>query len=199
MATPAQIEAQYFALWATVQLSGSRLSEIDATITRLMRGQARYEYVALRTPKRMPWVVIALLHLRECDLNFSQHLHNGDPLSTRTVRVPKGRPLSAGPWTWEQSAFDALRNDRIDAIVNWDIAQILGAMERYNGLGYRKKGLRSPYIWGATNHQQLGKYVRDGVFDPDVMDRQLGVAALLHRMCTTKAIALAACAATKIV
>jgi hypothetical protein len=56
---------------------------------------------------------------------------------------------------------------------------MLSAAEPYNGYGYRNKGLRSPYLWASTNHQQRGKYVADGVFNASVMDTQMGVAAML--------------------
>jgi hypothetical protein len=56
---------------------------------------------------------------------------------------------------------------------------MLWALEPYNGYGYRNKGLRSPYLWASTNHQQRGKYIRDRVFDPTVMDEQVGCAAQL--------------------
>ena len=42
-------------------------------------------------------------------MRFDQHLHNGDPLSGRTTHVPPGRPRPASPpFTWEQSAHDAI-------------------------------------------------------------------------------------------
>jgi hypothetical protein len=56
---------------------------------------------------------------------------------------------------------------------------MLWALEPFNGYGYRNKNLRSPYIWASTNHQQKGKYVADGVFSYDVMDTQVGCAAVL--------------------
>ena len=62
---------------------------------------------------------------------------------------------------------------------DWTIAYALFRNEGFNGFGYRNKGLRSPYLWGGTTHQQRGKYVRDGVFDSTVMDTQLGVAAVI--------------------
>jgi hypothetical protein len=54
--------------------------------------------------------------------------------------------------------------------------------EVFNGLGYVPRGENSPYVWAGTNHEQLGKYVADGQFDPSVDDPQLGVAAVLIRL-----------------
>ncbi len=56
------------------------------------------------------------------------------------------------------------------------------ACEKYNGLGYAARGIPSPYVWSGTDQYRSGKYVRDGVFDPSVVDRQLGCAGLLLAM-----------------
>jgi hypothetical protein len=42
--------------------------------------------------------------------------------------------------------------------------------------------LPSPYIWSGTDQYKSGKYVRDGIYDPDVVDGQLGCAGLLMAM-----------------
>lgn len=62
---------------------------------------------------------------------------------------------------------------------------MLTLLEMYNGLGYYRKGIPSPYIWAGTDQYKKGKYVRDGVFDPEVVDKQLGVAGLI--MCLDEA------------
>jgi hypothetical protein len=73
---------------------------------------------------------------------------------------------------------------------------MLTNLERFNGLGYfsgpvkkrdgdiiiRYPSMPSPYIWGGTNQQVRGKYIRDGVFDPEHMDTQLGCAGLILTM-----------------
>lgn len=56
---------------------------------------------------------------------------------------------------------------------------MLTVMEQYNGLGYAYKNTPSPYIWSGTDQYQKGKYIRDHVFDPNVVDKQLGVAGLI--------------------
>lgn len=55
-------------------------------------------------------------------------------------------------------------------------------LELYNGLGYFRKGLPSPYVWSGTDQYKRGKYVADGVFDPNVIDKQLGCAGLVMAM-----------------
>jgi lysozyme family protein len=39
----------------------------------------------------VPWYVIAVIHNMECGLDFTEHLHNGDPLACRTINDPPKR------------------------------------------------------------------------------------------------------------
>jgi lysozyme family protein len=39
----------------------------------------------------VPWYVIAVIHNMECGLDFTEHLHNSDPLARRTINDPPGR------------------------------------------------------------------------------------------------------------
>ncbi|MFT5708047.1 MAG: hypothetical protein ACI9ES_002349, partial [Oceanospirillaceae bacterium] len=58
-------------------------------------------YCQVGDPLGIPWWFIAVLHLLESTFNFTTHLHNGDPLSARTKREPKGRPKTgSAPFTW---------------------------------------------------------------------------------------------------
>ncbi len=97
------------------------------------------------------------------------------------MHVPAGR----GPFaSWEEAAVDALVNCSPHAARNkdWSIGAALTKLEEYNGLGYAARGRPSPYIWSGTNQYVSGKYVRDGVYDPNVVDSQLGCAGLLMAM-----------------
>ncbi len=81
---------------------------------------------------------------------------------------------------------------RVDALVDcaphaarnkdWSVGGTLAKLEEYNGLGYAARGRPSPYIWSGTDQYRSGKYVRDGVYDPDAVDSQLGCAGLLMAM-----------------
>jgi lysozyme family protein len=69
--------------------------------------------------------VVAVIHQMECSGDFTKHLHNGDTLKARTVQVPTGRPLTGKPpFTWEQSATDALTMLGINKWQDWTIAGI---------------------------------------------------------------------------
>ena len=85
----------------------------------------------------------------ESSLNFKRHLHNGDPLTARTVHVPSGRPRQGDPpFTWEQSAADALTLRNLGPRTDWSLSGTLYALEGYNGWGYRRyhPEVFSPYL-----------------------------------------------------
>lgn len=157
----------------------TRSTPIEKQAARIRANRARYEAVSAKTG--VPWDVIAVIHYRESSGDFAGVLHNGQKIigtGRKTTLVPKGR----GPFTsWEQAAIDALTNCAPYAARNkdWSLANTLDVLERYNGLGYRNKGLPSPYLWAGTDQYVKGKYVADGKYDPNHVDQQLGVAAIL--------------------
>jgi lysozyme family protein len=143
--------------------------------------KARYQAVAAKTG--VPWFIISVIHERESSQDWTGNLAQGDPWDRVSVHVPAGR----GPFkSWEDAAIDALVNCAPHAARNkdWGVGGALALLESYNGLGYATRGLPSPYIWSGTDQYTSGKYVRDFVYDPGVVDRQLGCAALLKSMMT---------------
>src|SRR5262249_31181321 len=115
-------------------------------------------------------------------------LNKGDPPGARPVRVPGGRPpFGIPPFEWEDSAIDALTLKDLDDVRLWSVERIAFQLEAYNGWGYRtrKTGINSPYLWSFTNNYKKGKFVRDRVFDPDSVSRQIGAMALLRRLIDT--------------
>ena len=160
----------------------TRSTEINAQAAKIRANRYRYQTVAAQTG--VPWDVIGVIHYRESSGSFAGVLHNGQKIigtGKKTTLVPKGR----GPFkTWEDAAVDALLNCPPYAGKNkdWSIAGTLDLLERYNGLGYRNKGLPSPYLWAGTDQYVKGKYVADGRFDPNYVDTQLGVAPILKKI-----------------
>ena len=113
------------------------------------------------------------------------HLHNGDPLTARTVHVPKGRPENGSPpFTWEESAADALDYDKLTNNSNWTVAGIAYAIEGYNGWGYRNyhSDVKSPYLWSFSNLYIQGKYTEDGKWSQTTVSDQCGAMVLLKVM-----------------
>ncbi|HMV65980.1 MAG TPA: peptidoglycan-binding protein [Myxococcota bacterium] len=140
----------------------------------------RYERVAAATG--VPAELIAAIHFREGSGNFNTYLHNGQPLGQVTTVVPKGVYFT----NWEDAAIDALRaKDSVRKDLKMtkdtqDLAAIATYAERYNGLGYHNKGRVSPYVYSGTDQYKSGKYVADGQFDPNAVDKQLGVMAMVR-------------------
>jgi lysozyme family protein len=58
----------------------------------------------------------------------------------------------------------------------------LEQFERSNGLGYRRRGINSPYLWSCTNHYTKGRFVADGKFSPTAVAQYCGAAAMLKRL-----------------
>jgi lysozyme family protein len=167
----------------------ARHAEMDATLDRIFAHQDRYEKVANKLPAP-PWFVVALIHYREADLDFTTHLFNGDPLARPTVNEPKGQPPGNGPFTWEESAWAALRWDKMDKLVYSNTAQIAWALENYNGWGYFERHTVSPYLWAGSDQYTTGKFVSDGHYSPTFVDQQLGAMTLLRHAINRGRIAL---------
>lgn len=151
----------------------------DWVAKRLYSTKIRYQGVAAQTG--VPWFVIAVIHERESSQNFSRSLAQGDPWDKISTHVPKGR----GPFpNWEAAAVDALAICPPFAArwKDWSPGGTMTLLEQYNGLGYANKGLPSPYVWAGTDQYVKGKYVADGVFDPNAIDKQLGCAGLILAM-----------------
>lgn len=174
---------EYQQLFDSCQILPERQSLLNQMTQQLRTGEARYRGVS--DPLGIPWYVVAVLHAMEGGSDFKRHLHNGDPLTARTVQVPAGRPkLGAPPFTWEQSANDALRLDKYDSWTDWSVPGILYKWEGYNGWGYRSyhPECKTPYLWSMSNHYSRGKYVADGTWSPTAVSKQVGAAALLRRV-----------------
>lgn len=160
-------------------------SRLSYSVNRACLRSDRYRNVQYKTG--VPWYLVAAIHGLEGSFQFNCCLHNGDPLGAVTVRVPKGR----GPFNnWEAAAIDALELAGCKEIHYWTVGECLRFAEKYNGLGYLKRGLKSPYVWAGTSHYSIGKFIKDGVFDPKAKSQQVGAAALMMRLHQMKLIEL---------
>lgn len=173
------LRAEYQAYYDACRVRPECRGNVAYYVKRLRNGRPLYEAVG-RDLNGIPWAFIGAIHAMECGFNFAGHMHNGDPLSARTVQVPKGRPLTGTPpFTWRESAIDALTMKGFHDVRDWSIPHMLYLLERYNGMGYRMRRLASPYLWSFSNHYNRGKFVKDGIYDPNAVSRQCGVAVML--------------------
>lgn len=171
---------EYSRDYASMVIRPDWSGRVKSAADLVSRGKSHYKEIERIT--RVPWYITGVIHLLEGDCNFGTHLHNGDSLQRRTVHVPAGRPRTGTPpFTWEESALDALAYDGISApLVNID--QQFKALERFNGMGYRSHGIKTPYLWSGSNHYTRGKYVRDSVWSSTAVSQQVGCACVIKSL-----------------
>jgi len=175
-----KIKEEYQKMFSDVTIKDK--DSVSKVVDKIIKNKENYQKIDIA-----PWYWIGCIHHREASLNFKTHLHNGDPLTARTVNVPagrpKGQPTTIGGYAWDVSARDALFIKSIDKWFDWSISGMLFQAERYNGWGYRLyKNNNSPYLWSGTQFWVSGKYVSDGKYDINASRDQIGVAAILSEM-----------------
>jgi lysozyme family protein/peptidoglycan hydrolase-like protein with peptidoglycan-binding domain len=171
--------------WANLQIRPSAKNAANKAANRLLSGKDIYKQVEART--NVKWFFVGLCHSRESDFNFNTYLGNGQPLGQVTTIVPKGRGPFTGPNAFIDGCVDALRLEGFVGATDWGIARTLFRLEGFNGFGYHKFGVNSPYLYGGSTiygppEAKGGKFVRDGVFDPNTVDTQLGAAVILKAL-----------------
>jgi len=187
MPTLSELRNEYQTLFDSCAIRTEKRAVVQTLTTQLLGNKERYRSVERQTD--VPWYVIAVIHNMESSQRFTKHLHNGDPLTARTVQVPAGRPVDGNPpFTWEVSAIDAVVFDKLDTVEDWTIPGALFALEKFNGFGSRSRGIKTPYLWSFSNHYSKGKFIADNVFDPNAVSQQCGAAVLLKRMTAINAI-----------
>lgn len=178
-----ELQASYQRLFDTCVITADKYPLVDAAVKTILASKTRYESVGKKV--NVPWYFIAIVHYMEGGSRFDRHLHNGDPLSARTVNVPKGRPKGGiAPFTWEVSAEDALIFTGVNKWTNWSVPGLLYKLEAYNGFGYRRQNppINTPYLWSFSNHYTKGKYTADGSYSPTAVSKQCGAAVILRRL-----------------
>jgi uncharacterized protein (TIGR02594 family) len=181
----ADIAADYKKLWEQANIRPDKGAAVESAAKTLRNNKSSYDEVSAITG--VPWFVVGVIHSLEASFRMDQHLHNGDPLTARTVHVPAGRPARSNPpFTWVQSAVDALTMHGMQNVGKdaWSIERVAYELEKYNGFGYRKNHpeVNTPYLWSCTNQYTKGKYIADHQFDPNVPSRQVGAMAILKQL-----------------
>ncbi|WP_310386895.1 hypothetical protein [Roseateles sp.] len=178
-----EIAGEYLAMFDAAVIAPEHVAEATKRAQTIASFRSTYE--PLGKTMNIPWFFIGLVHALESNSNFSTHLHNGDSLMHRTTHVPAGRPkaeVADPPFAWVTSARDALTMLGFNTQADWSRAAILYRLERYNGFGYRLRGLASPYLWSFSDRYVCGKFVKDGVFVEDAVSKQCGAAVALKRL-----------------
>ena len=183
VALSGRLRTEYQRLFDGCRIRPARRGDVERILSRIQASRRRYAAVERRLG--IPWYFVAVVHNMEASLRFDGHLHNGDPLTRRTVHVPAGRPKAGNPpFAWEESAVDALTLRRLDRWTDWSVGGLLYQLEAYNGWGYRlhHAHVLSPYLWSFSNHYERGKYVADGTWSDTAVSQQCGAAVLLRRL-----------------
>lgn len=193
--TFASLKDEYARLFAEAKLVDHLKDEAEGAAQAIIDARPKLEPVAIQTG--VPWQVLGMLQMMEAGvsqakngvwkLNFGGHLHNGDSLRARTVQEPKGRPPTGKPpFTWEESALDAIKYDGLDR-EDWadcPTEKLLYRAESYNGWGYRQyhPDVLSPYLWSGTYHYKRGKYTSDGNYSASAVSGQLGIVPVMKML-----------------
>jgi len=164
------------------KLTVYQINEINYVETKYHENKKIYQSISnkvmQKTGKYIPPELIASIHYRESGCNFKTYFHNGEPLGKKTKNHPKGIYFD----NFEDSAVDAIIRVGVKNIKNNDIESYMDFAERFNGLGYRKNGRTSPYVWSGTTKYKGGMYVADHKFSSTAKDKRCGVAVLYNHI-----------------
>lgn len=186
---------EYAKQWDTMIINASRRSEVERAANYAYDNKDIYRRVQDETG--VPWPMVAINHKRESGLQdrlgnptFNTYLGNGQPLWQKTTIVPIGRgPFISKGADYKEfidafivGAKDAYAIDHLDRVRDWKLEKILYYCELFNGAGYASRGLPSPYLWGGTNIQKPGKFLKDHKFSANARDKQLGATPMLYML-----------------
>jgi lysozyme family protein len=170
----------YGNLWDKAKITSAPMAK--TTAQRIVNNKTWLKPVEDETD--VPWWLVGAWLYRESNLDFNTYLGNGQSLHHTTTEVPRDR----GPWgSFLEGAVDAIKYEhtqrgggfyKIGRDV-WVLEYCLWASEEWNGEGYQRYGVNSPYVWSWTDLYAGGKFDRDGHFNPGLFDPQGGIAAIL--------------------
>ena len=152
---------------------------VNHVAVRLISFKNRYAPVTAAIG--VPAVFIGPSFEREASSDFNKNPAQGWPLTSRSRDIPHNGPFR----TWLAAALAAYHLNGLDKVGagNWTWEHVCFYGEMFNGFGYRDfHHMHSPYLWGGTNIQTVGKYTEDGKFVPNDMDPQLGIIPVGRRM-----------------
>lgn len=174
---------QYKAWWNSCKISTDKQGSVNWAVGKIIANRDKYEAISKRMGNGIPWWIIGCIHGMEISFKMGW-LANGDSLSGPTTHVPAGLtvPGKNPPYDFVDAAVVSLQHERWKNHSDWSIEHCLFLLESYNGPGYANKGLPSQYLWSFTNIAKPGKYVADGVWDPNAWSDQVGCAAMLKEL-----------------
>lgn len=169
----------YSTAWDAMQVPSQADAAVQAQAERLYGYKDRYTVSEANTG--VPWWMLAAMHYRQLDCDFTRTILNGDRIDQATEHFPAG----VGPWSdWESSANFALIFDGLDTIGEgaWTIERVLYQLEAYDEWGYWRRGFVSPFLFAFTDQYTRGRIVTSGEFFAATVDAQIGCAPLIARL-----------------
>src|SRR5262249_47659989 len=126
MPTFERLKVDYARLWSTMTIHPNKADVVTGIVRKLIEQKSTYEAVEADTGG--PWFVIAALHQRESNADFTTYLGNGEPLERVTRLVPAGR----GPFkSFEEGAIDAIQYDGLDQVEDWTPERACYEIEKF--------------------------------------------------------------------
>lgn len=173
-----QEERSRYESWINnAQIDPDEADKVAAALARAIRNRPRVEAVARQL--NVPWTLLAAFVEREASGRLDRHPANGDSLKRKTVSDPAGLPRHVQPpYTYENCAEEEYAEIVRPANGVWTLAEMCHAAEHFNGIGYVKMGVPSPYVVAATTCEEMGKFIADHKFSRSVEDEQVGCLAL---------------------
>lgn len=165
------VAPDYAYLCSIVKVNSGTMDKNKATFAKMLANKSQYDQIAHAV--NCDWQLVAAIHYREASLRPNVYLHNGQTLGQTTTIVPKGIFFPSGAFV--EASIDAIK---VRAKNVKGLAACCAMSEKHNGLGYRKHGVYSPYVWASTNIYTSGMYIADGKFDSTKSDSRLGTAAI---------------------
>ena len=179
MDTFARLKPEYSSLLGSMTVRRECRELVNQVAVKLIGLKTRYQPVTDNIG--VPIVFIGPSFEREASSDFSKNPAQGWSLSSRSRDIPHNGPFRS----WYDAALAAYHLNGLDKVgaANWTWELVCYYGEMFNGFGYRDyHHMHSPYLWGGTNIQTVGKYTQDGKFDSNDMDPQLGIIPIGRRM-----------------
>lgn len=170
--------------WNSMVIKQERIEEIDEVARIIVKAKPRL--AAVGSLVHVPYDFIGVISYRESgivngDLDWTRSIAQGDHWNARSIHEPKGQ----GPFhSWEAAAQYNLVNvyPYCSKWKDWTPGGVLTLAEEWNGLSYEMHGIVDPYLWSMTTLYTKGKFDYDNHFNPNMVDEQIGVAALFARI-----------------
>lgn len=151
---------EYVALFCSATLRPDRRNEVLSIARKIATNRPRYDAVS-RTVG-LPWFVIGILHAMHGDGDFNQSV----------LKAEKTRESD-----WEARAVLELKDAGLTC--GRSVPEIARALESFNGLGYRDRGVPSAYLWAWTSVHEAGMFAAGGGYLPTAVPARPGAMAIL--------------------